>query len=559
MRHLSVTRNAKGGSFRVLLIDETTADRALVEAAIGADVSIDAASGRDLTIGTAFAPEARPDIVLIGRRAREPTALIDELKTADPRLPVILLSGDRSSASAGELDAHAATDDPRAFAAAIASTLAGAARARAAEIEELRRREERARFVIMLTDSARGLESPDEIAELTMQQLRERLGADRCVYGNVDADGRSFTYAAVACAPGVKSIAGRFPISEHVRNVLLERGPFVVGDTELLAAADRAAFASIGARALLVAPLVKGGRLVALAGVHMLSPRSWRDEEIELVDVVAERLWEAMELARVSRALREREREYRDLFELSAVGVAQTDPASGRFVRANRRLCELTGYSEDELRRLSFNDITHPDDREANARAIEKVLRGEADRWSIEKRYVRRDGSIVWAQVSGQAMLDASGRPYRMIANAVDITDRRRAEALAIASRRQLQLITDSAPVSIMNCGTDYRLKFVNRTFADVYGKSPSEIVGQRVEDVLGHAAFEQIKPHADRALAGESNDFEAEVRAEGAGSRWIRCAYAPELDEFGRPVGWVAAMIDITDRKRAEQALREA
>src|SRR5690606_3962833 len=210
MRHLSVTRNAKGGSFRVLLIDETTADRALVEAAIGADVSIDAASGRDLTIGTAFAPEARPDIVLIGRRAREPTALIDELKTADPRLPVILLSGDRSSASAGELDAHAATDDPRAFAAAIASTLAGAARARAAEIEELRRREERARFVIMLTDSARGLESPHELAELTMQQLRERLGADRCVYGNVDADARASRTRRGRAARAARASPGAF-------------------------------------------------------------------------------------------------------------------------------------------------------------------------------------------------------------------------------------------------------------------------------------------------------------------------------------------------------------
>src|SRR5690606_7967716 len=146
-----------------------------------------------------------------------------------------------------------------------------------------------------------------------------------------------------------------------------ERGSFVVADTdELPLAEDRQVFGTIGARALLFAPLVKGGRLVAVAGVHMLSPRRWREDEIELVDVVAERLWEAMELARVSRELRQREREYRDLFELSAVGVAQSDPATGRFVRANRRFCELTGYPENELRRLTFLDITHPDDLEAN-------------------------------------------------------------------------------------------------------------------------------------------------------------------------------------------------
>ena len=561
MRHLSVTRDPKREGLRVLLIDETPADRALVAAAAGPNAAIAAASGGDVAVGAIPAPEALPDIVLIGRRAERPGALLRKLQAADPRLPVILLSDEtRADLGAGRLDASAAPDDPRGLAATITAALAAASRARAVEIEAMRRREERARFVIMLTDSARGLERPDDIAELTMRQLRERLGADRCVYGDVDGDGRSFTYAAVAAAPGVKSIAGRFPLSEHMRTALLERGPFVVGDTEQLPVAeDRQVFATIGARAVLVSPLVKGGRLVSVAGVHMLSPRRWRDDEIELVDVVAERLWEAMELARVSRELRKREREYRDLFELSAVGVAQSDPESGRFVRANRRFCELTGYSEDELQHLTFTDITHPDDREANTQAIGRVLRGEADRWSIEKRYVRSDGSIVWAQVSGQAMLDASGKLYRVIANAVDITARKRAEAALIASRRQLQLVTDSAPVLIANCGTDYRYKFVNKTYADRYGRTPQELIGQRVADVLGEAGFAQLKPHADRALAGESSDFEAEMGRNGTGPIWIRCAYAPELDESGKPVGWVGAIIDITDRKRAEQALREA
>src|SRR5690606_17811774 len=85
---------------------------------------------------------------------------------------------------------------------------------------------------------------------------RERLGADRCVYGNVDRDGRSFSYAAVACAPDVGSIGGGFRLSEHIRTALLERGPLVVDDTETLpVASDRQNFGAIGARALLVSPL----------------------------------------------------------------------------------------------------------------------------------------------------------------------------------------------------------------------------------------------------------------------------------------------------------------
>src|SRR5690606_13936413 len=247
------------------------------------------------------------------------------------------------------------------------------------------------------------------------------------------------------------------------------------------------------------------------------------------------------------------------LFELSAVGVAQSDPVTGRFLRANRRFCEITGYSEDEICGLTFNDITHPDDREANRSAIDAVLQGEAERWDIEKRYVRRDGASVWVHISGKVMHDESGRPYRLIANAMDVSDRKKAEEALIASRRRLQLVTDNAPVLIANCGKDYRYKFVNKAYAARYGYSPREMIGKHVAEVLGDEAFEQLRPHADRAFAGERNEFEAEVGYRDFPPQWIRCAYAPERDDQGSPVGWIAAIINITDRKRAEEALREA
>src|SRR5690606_26113236 len=119
--------------------------------------------------------------------------------------------------------------------------------------------------------------------QTTMRLLRETLAADRCAYGDFDPDGSGLTYAAVACAPGVPTLEGRFAVSEEQERVLLERGPFVIGDPahEDLRETDRAFLERIGTKALIIVPIQKDGRVAAVAAVHMLSPRHWTADEIE--------------------------------------------------------------------------------------------------------------------------------------------------------------------------------------------------------------------------------------------------------------------------------------
>ncbi len=571
MRHSAVTELTRREPLRVLLVDGDVDDDALIDAATARFASITAVR-TDERPPDAWAV-GRHDVVVLGGGVR-PGALerlLGQLKTSDRHRPVILLTRDEAAARRAfqhGLDDFSAPDDARGLAIAIGASLAQARRALAAELaerrraeSEIRRSEKRARVLVTLWDAARGLDRPEEIAEASMRILREGLAADRCVYGEVDPDGLHFRFSAVATAPGVAGVDGRFPLPPEASERLLKNLPIVVDDADRDVPDEslRTLFRAIGAQALIITPVLKGGRLYAAAGVHMTTPRKWTEDEVDLVDTVAERLWEAMELARLSRALRESERDFRGLFELSAVGVAQSDPVTGRFLRANHRFCEITGYSQEEICRLTFDEITHPDERAENRAAIEKVLRGEADRWEIEKRYVRRDGSTIWVHVSGKVMRDEAGRPYRLIANAADISDRKKAEAALTANRRRLQLVTDNAPVLIANCGKDYRYKFVNKAYAERYGLSPRDLIGMHVADVLGEEAFAQLKPHADRAFAGERDEFEVEVDYRDLGRQWIRCAFAPELDDHGRPVGWIAAVLDITDRKRAEEALRAA
>ena len=140
----------------------------------------------------------------------------------------------------------------------------------------------------------------------------------------------------------------------------------------------------------------------------------------------------------VDEALKAREEEFRSMFELAAVGNAQSDPETGRFTRVNRRFCDITGYTEEELLNMTYQDITYPEDRARDTAQIQQVLRGERGTWSIEKRYTQKDGRIIWVSVNGTVMrLD--GRPHRTVANIVDITERKSYEEALQAHREALR------------------------------------------------------------------------------------------------------------------------
>lgn len=137
--------------------------------------------------------------------------------------------------------------------------------------------------------------------------------------------------------------------------------------------------------------------------------------------------------------------------------------------------------------------------------------------------------------------------------------ERKQAEDALRAKEAQVRLITDTTPVMLTQCSRDLRYRFVNRAYAERFGLTPDQIVGRRIVDVLGPAAFEFIRPHVERVLQGWPVEYEAELPHEGWKGRFVRVAYVPELDERGDVQGWVASMTDITERRRAEQAVRES
>jgi len=134
------------------------------------------------------------------------------------------------------------------------------------------------------------------------------------------------------------------------------------------------------------------------------------------------------ERCRVEEELRRREEELRSLFDLSAIGMAKVS-SEGRYLRVNRKYCQMLGYSEQEMLDLTLYDVTHPDDREASVAIVHSSFNGEPEEYTIEKRYVRKDGEIIWALINWTIIRDMEGHPLHSVANIQDITARKHAEA----------------------------------------------------------------------------------------------------------------------------------
>jgi PAS domain S-box-containing protein len=128
------------------------------------------------------------------------------------------------------------------------------------------------------------------------------------------------------------------------------------------------------------------------------------------------------------RQLRESAEEFRSLFEVSAVGMAEVDLSTRRLFRVNRKFCDITGYSREELLHLTAAQITHPDDLQIDREVFHKSLRRESPDWISVKRYIRKDGSIMWVKVTGTIMYDELGKPFRSLGVIEDITESRKAQ-----------------------------------------------------------------------------------------------------------------------------------
>jgi PAS domain S-box-containing protein len=230
----------------------------------------------------------------------------------------------------------------------------------------------------------------------------------------------------------------------------------------------------------------------------------------------------------------------------------------GRWLRINDAYCRLLGYEPAELVGASVIDVTHPDDVAEAREFVASAVAGRLDSAERDKRYVAKDGSVVWARVRAEIIRDDGGAPLYFVSHVQDIAERRAAKDLVRDSERTLRSVIDNTPAVICVKGRDHRYKLVNREFEQMFGVSSDWIVGRSDAEVLPAAKIDEIRAKDLLVLDGGQVAQEEETTLRDGQERVFLTTRFPLLDEDGEIHALCLTSADITERRREERAKRE-
>jgi PAS domain S-box-containing protein len=271
----------------------------------------------------------------------------------------------------------------------------------------------------------------------------------------------------------------------------------------------------------------------------------------------------AAERQRAEVALWESEERFANAFQYAAIGMALVAP-DGRWLKVNRALCRLVGYCSAELLTATFQDITHPDDVDADLEHVHQLLAGEKDSYQMEKRYLHKHGHEVLVLLSVSLVRDSEGKPLHFISQIQDITEQRCAEWDLRENERRFRELIQTLPAAIYTCDVRGRITLYNQSAVAMWGREP--VLGKdhwcgswRIYDSDEEPVALEDSPMAQTLRTGVPIRGREIVIERPDGSRVHVLAHPdPIRDADGRVIGAVNMLVDITYRKEAEAELQK-
>jgi PAS domain S-box-containing protein len=250
--------------------------------------------------------------------------------------------------------------------------------------------------------------------------------------------------------------------------------------------------------------------------------------------------------------LRQSEERFRRIFEEGPIGLALVGK-DYRFLKVNSSLCEMVGYTEQELHSLTFADITYPPDLQADFQLAEQLFNGEIPFYRMEKRYVRKNGELVWINLTGSVIRDAGGDVLYGLAMVEDISERKRAEE----QLKEQAILLDRAHDAIIVRDLQAHVVFWNKGAENTYGISREQATGRITHELL-KTQFPIPLNEIEEAVI-ELGQWEGElVHITGSGKHiTVASRWSLLRDESGNPRRILEINRDITLRKEAESKLR--
>lgn len=252
----------------------------------------------------------------------------------------------------------------------------------------------------------------------------------------------------------------------------------------------------------------------------------------------------------------EREAQFRAIFEQAGVGMAQVLP-DGKWIKANSKLCNILGYKYDELLGKTFQEITYSEDLEEDLKLMREVLENKRQTYSLEKRYIKKDGSIVWGNLTVSLIRDFSGNPKYFISIIEDISERKRVEILLKESTERLSMIFKEIPsaLSISSIENDTYLE-INDAFEHITGYKREEVIGRSsvqlgiLDSVIRNRIIKEVTAH------GAIRNFELNIHRKTGDT--ITGLFAGRIINVNGVPSLLSIITDVTERRKAIEQIRK-
>ena len=261
-------------------------------------------------------------------------------------------------------------------------------------------------------------------------------------------------------------------------------------------------------------------------------------------------------------ALRQSHIRFQATFDQAAVGITHMAP-NGRWLRINNKFCEIVDYNREELLATNFQAITHPDDLDADLQLIGRMLAREIDHYQREKRYLRKDGSMVWVQITVTLVRKDNGSPDFFISVVEDITHRTEMEAALRRERDCTQRYLDTVQTIMVSLDSEGRITMINRAGCQLLGYEEDELLGRHwfttcLPQPLG---METLYPIFQQIMDGrlESAEYhDNPVICQDGSQRLITWHNAFFIDETGRVTGTLSSGEDVTERQESMEKIHK-